>query len=198
MNTKIKNMTTYSVLIAIMLIMSFTPLGYIRIGTGIEITLMCIPVIVGISLSGAKAGLVLGTVFGITSFIQCFGMSAFGAALLAVNPIFTFIVCMLPRILMGLVSGKIFDLMTKKKCNAAITYAVTSVITPLINTVLFVSTLMLFFGKCQYILDLQATLGTTSIWAFVIALFGTNAILEIAFCLIAGTAICKAVEKVKK
>lgn len=198
MNNKIKDITVYAVLIAIMVIMAFTPLGYIRIGTGIEITLMSIPVIVGIALSGKKNGLVLGSVFGITSFIQCFGMSAFGATLLSINPIFTFIVCMVPRLLMGFISGAVNDIMNKKQVNKVITYAVVSVITPLLNTVFFVAALMLLFGQSEYILSLQTQLGTTSIWAFVIAMFGVNAGLEIALCLVAGTAICKAVEKVKR
>lgn len=198
MNNKIKNITVYSVLIAIMAIMAFTPLGYIRIGTAIEITLMSIPVIVGIALSGKKGGLVLGAVFGTTSFIQCFGMSAFGATLLSINPIFTFIVCMVPRLLMGFISGAVNDLMNKKNCKKTVTYAVVSVLTPLLNTVFFVSALMLLFGQSEYILGLQASMGTTGIWAFVIAMFGVNAGLEIALCLVAGTAICKAVEKVKR
>lgn len=198
MNNKIKNITVYSVLIAIMVIMAFTPLGYIRIGTGIEITLMSIPVIVGIALSGMKGGLVLGAVFGITSFIQCFGMSAFGATLLSINPIFTVLTCMLPRLLMGLIAGGVSDLMNKKKCKKTFTYAVVSVLTPLLNTVFFVAFLMLLFGQSEFILGLQTQMGTTGIWAFVIAMFGVNAGLEIALCLVAGTAICKAVEKVKR
>ena len=198
MNNKIKNITVYSVLIAIMVIMAFTPLGYIRIGTGIEITLMAIPVIVGISLSGLKGGLVLGAVFGITSLIQCFGMSAFGATLLSINPIFTVITCLAPRLLMGLIAGGVNDLMNKKKCKKALTYAVVSVLTPLLNTVFFVAFLMLLFGQSEFILGLQSQMGTTGIWAFVIAMFGVNAGLEIALCLVAGTAICKAVEKVKR
>ena len=198
MNNKIKNITVYSVLIAIMLIMAFTPLGYIRIGTSIEITLMSIPVIVGIALAGTKGGLVLSTVFGITSLIQCFGMSAFGATLLSINPFFTVLTCLVPRILMGLIAGGVSDLMNKKKCKKSLTYAVVSVLTPLLNTVFFVTFLMLLFGQSEYILSLQAQLGTTGIWAFVIAMFGVNAGLEIALCLVAGTAICKAVERVKR
>ena len=159
---------------------------------------MSIPVIVGIALAGTKGGLVLSTVFGITSLIQCFGMSAFGATLLSINPFFTVLTCLVPRILMGLIAGGVSDLMNKKKCKKSLTYAVVSVLTPLLNTVFFVTFLMLLFGQSEYILSLQAQLGTTGIWAFVIAMFGVNAGLEIALCLVAGTAICKAVERVKR
>lgn len=85
--------TTYMVemalLIAIILIMAFTPIGYIKT-FGLEITLIVVPVAVGAVVLGPTAGAILGGVFGLTSFIQCFGMSAFGAMLLSINPAGTF------------------------------------------------------------------------------------------------------------
>ena len=87
--------TTYMVemalLIAIILIMAFTPIGYIKT-FGLEITLIVVPVAVGAVVLGPAAGAILGGVFGLTSFIQCFGMSAFGAMLLSINPAGTFVV----------------------------------------------------------------------------------------------------------
>ena len=76
------------VLIAIIVLMSFTPVGYLKVGT-VEITFLMIPVIIGAITLGAKSGAILGAVFGITSFIQCFGMSSFGIILLSINPVFT-------------------------------------------------------------------------------------------------------------
>lgn len=70
-----------AILIAIILVMAFTPLGYLKTA-GLEITFIQVPVIVGAILMGPTAGAILGGVFGLTSFIQCFGLSAFGAALL--------------------------------------------------------------------------------------------------------------------
>lgn len=87
--TKSKFSTKYLVemalLVAIILLMAFTPIGYIKTA-GLEITLIVIPVAVGAVTLGPAAGAILGGVFGITSFIQCFGMSAFGTLLLGVNP----------------------------------------------------------------------------------------------------------------
>ena len=106
-----KSKTTWLVqiamLTAIILILAFTPLGYIRTG-GLEITLIVIPVAVGAVILGPVGGMILGAVFGITSFIQCFGMSPFGAALLGINPVLTLIVCLVPRVLMGYLCGLIF------------------------------------------------------------------------------------------
>lgn len=76
---KTRKLVQMAILIAVMLILAFTPLGYLKVGA-IEITFMTIPVVVGAIILGPTAGAVLGGVFGLTSFIQCFGMSAFGAA----------------------------------------------------------------------------------------------------------------------
>ena len=101
-------MVELAVLIAIVLLMSFTPLGYLKIGP-LSITLLCIPVAVGAIHLGPKAGFVLGLVFGITSFVQCFGIDAFGTMLFSVNPIATFVICVITRTLMGWLSGLIFS-----------------------------------------------------------------------------------------
>lgn len=87
-----KYLVEMALLVAIILIMAFTPIGYIRTA-GLEITLIVVPVAVGAVTLGPAAGAILGGVFGITSFIQCFGMSPFGAALLGINGFLTFLVC---------------------------------------------------------------------------------------------------------
>ena len=63
-----------ALLVAIILILAFTPLGYIKT-LGLEITLIVVPVTIGAIILGPLGGAVLGAVFGITSFIQCFGSS---------------------------------------------------------------------------------------------------------------------------
>ena len=72
-----RTLTTLGILTAIILVMTFTPLGYIKT-MGLEITLLHIPVILGAALTGPAGGMVLGAVFGFTSFFQCFGLSTFG------------------------------------------------------------------------------------------------------------------------
>lgn len=52
-------LTTLGILTAIILVMTFTPLGYIKT-MGLEITLLHIPVILGAALTGPVGGMVLG------------------------------------------------------------------------------------------------------------------------------------------
>ena len=78
--TNLLRLTLTAVFIAIIAVMSFTPVGYLKLGV-IEITFLVAPVVAGGVLLGKWGGLVLGAAFGISSFLQCFGMSAFGADL---------------------------------------------------------------------------------------------------------------------
>ena len=196
MNSKIKNLAVFALLTALMIIFSFTPLGYIRIST-IEITLMSIPVIIGIFFGGIKGGLFLGAVFGITSFIQCFGMSHFGTALFSEKHFLTFIVCIVPRVFMGLFAALVFKAMEKLKVPKVASYTVLSIITPVLNTVFFITLLLLCFKDTNYIVTLREALGTETLTAFVLTCFGLNAVAEAAVCTVVGTAILKALEKVK-
>ena len=89
-------LTTIGLMTAILLVMSFTPLGYFHT-LGLDISLMMIPVAIGAIVIGPKAGLWLGFIFGATSFYQALtGASAFSAMLMSINPFFTFLVCLYP------------------------------------------------------------------------------------------------------
>ncbi len=186
-------LTQNAVLAAIVVLMAFTPLGYLRTGTGIEITFIMIPVAVGAITLGEKSGAFLGLVFGISSFIQCFGMSAFGAALLQINPIFTFIMCLVPRILMGYLCGVIYKALKKVKRGVAIFIA--SLSAPVLNTLLFVGLLIILFGRTDFITEMRAG---ANLFAFLIAFVGFNGILEIIATTLISPPVAMTVEKAVK
>ena len=102
--TKTQKMAQTAILIAIIFMMAFTPIGYFRTA-GLEISLITIPVVIGAMLIGPGAGALLGGLFGLTSFYQCFGMSPVGAMLLSIHPFYTFLVCVRTRLLMGRLTG---------------------------------------------------------------------------------------------
>ena len=98
---------------AIIIVMAFTPLGYIPLVV-INATIIHIPVILGAIFCGPKKGAFLGFVFGLTSFIKNTimptSMSAFVfSPILAssfVGPsgiVKSTIICFVPRILVGIV-----------------------------------------------------------------------------------------------
>ena len=180
-------MVQLALLAAILVIMAFTPLGYLRM-PGLEITFNVIPVAVGAVVLGPVAGAILGGVFGATSFIQCFGMSPFGATLLSINPVATFVTCVIPRILEGWLTGLIFQAFHRSGRDK-IGVPVANLACPLLNTLFFMSCLVLFFYKTEYIQGFVETLGAANPFIFVILFVGVNGLVEALVCFVVGTAV---------
>lgn len=189
-NSKNRKLVQIALLTAIIIVMAFTPLGYFKTA-GLEITFIMIPVVIGAIILGPSAGALLGGIFGITSFIQCFGMSAFGVALFNINPIYTFIVCVVPRVLAGFLCGVIFKAISKSDKTKILSFGVASLIGPILNTVLFMSALILFFYNTDYIQSIAQAIKTTNVFSFVVLFVGINGLVETIVCFILSTAITK-------
>lgn len=178
-----------AMLTAIIIIMAFTPLGFLKIGV-VEITFLTVPVAVGAVMMGWKGGLILGTVFGLASFVQCFGMSEFGVFLMGINPFLTFVVCVIPRALTGFLTGFIYDLVTKNNKKGSIgACIVASVLCPVFNTLFFVSALVLCFGFNPEVLT---RFGASSLFGIITVLVTANALIEAGVCAVIGAAVSKA------
>lgn len=186
-----------AVLIAIILIMAFTPIGYIKT-LGLEITLIVVPVCVGAVTLGPLAGLILGTVFGVSSFIQCFGFSAFGATLLSINPILAFIVCVPTRMLMGWLTGIIFQGIKKTKNFKSLATPVACLVGPILNTIFFMSTLCICFYNTDFIQGFVSDLGATNVLLFIVLFVGINGLVEAIASFVVGTAVSIPLSKVVK
>lgn len=191
----VQDLTTTGMMIGIILLMSFTPLGYLRTA-GLEVSLITIPVAIGAMIIGPRAGLLLGTVFGLTSFYQCFGMSPFGAALLGINPFLTFLVCVPTRAIMGWLTGMLFIAVEKLDRSKTICFFIGGIFAALLNTVLFMGALMLFFWNTEYIQSINAGVGNLSIFAFVLTFVGVNGLLEMPATCIVGGVVSKTLRKV--
>ncbi len=189
-NLQLLSMTELAILVAVIVVMAFTPLGYLKTA-GLEITLITIPVIVGAIVLGPKAGALLGGVFGVTSFLQAaLGLSPFGVLLMGISPIRCFLVCIPTRILMGLCTGLIWNLWKNKSIAA---YSITSLSGALLNTLFFMSTLIACFWSTDLIQGMAESLGTTGVFAFVLAFVGVNGLVEAICCFTLAGVIAKAV-----
>lgn len=188
------NLTVTAALAAIIIVMTFTPIGYLNIGI-VEITFLTIPVAIGAIVCGPACGATLGAVFGVTSFMQCLGIgrpSPFGMALFSINPLSTALLCFVPRILMGLLAGLIFKAFKKK--NGTVSYAVTALSTGVLNTLFFVGILITCFST-ESLTGLQ--LGE-NIRQIIAALITGNSVIEWAVCLVVGLSVSKALNAVIK
>ncbi|MBQ0013831.1 MAG: ECF transporter S component [Oscillospiraceae bacterium] len=188
---KILRITELGVLLAIIIIMGFTPIGYIKFGV-VEITLITVPVIIGAMVVEPAAGALLGFAFGMTSFIQCFGISPFGSAMLEINPFLAFLVTVPTRTLMGWLTGLFYKAINR---HDAIGFAVTGLVGSLLNTLFFMTMLLACFWQIDYIQNIVASLGTTNVFAVAVAFVGINGLIEAICCTILATVISKALYK---
>ena len=187
-NTNVQYLAYLGALVGLLLLLELTPLGIIPIIPGtIEITTLNLPVVIGAMVLGPAAGGILGAVFGLISFWECFGKSAFGMVLLTVNPLFTFLVCVPPRILMGFFSGKVFEALNRTaKGRDKMPFVAGALSGAILNTILFVTMLMLLFRNSEFILGLR---GSMDMLPFIAAFVGLNGVIEAIVCGVVGSAV---------
>lgn len=189
-----RKMVILAMLCAILLVMSFTPLGYLNIGP-LAISLNMIPVGIGAMTLGPMGGIILGGLFGITSFMQCLGIggtSAMGVLLFEISPFLAFVQRFVPRLLAGLLSGLIYR-WVEKLINGTVAGFVTGFCAALLNTILFMLSLILLFGNTEYLRNL---IGGRNIILFICAFVGINAVVEMIAATLAVGAIGKVLQKV--
>ena len=189
-----RRMVLLAMLSGILLVMSFTPLGYLNIGP-LAISLNMIPVAIGAVALGPGGGAFLGAVFGITSCLQCVGIggtSAMGVILFEISPVLTIIQRLVPRVLAGCLTGVVYGGLHKLHQRYA-AYAA-GFCAALFNTVLFMAALVLLFGKTPYLQDLIAG---RNILVFILGFVGINALVEMLAATATVGVVCKALEKLK-
>lgn len=189
-NTKTLKLAQLALLVAIVLIMAYTPLGYLRT-VGLEISFLMIPVTIGAIVIGPMGGAILGLIFGLTSFGTCFGTSVFGAALLNINPVGTFITCVVARTLAGFLAGVIFKALKKTKAGVP----VTSLAGPVLNTVFFMGCIVLFFYGTDYIQNYVTVLGAANPFMFIVLFVGLQGAVEAVVCCLISGIVSKSILK---
>lgn len=165
--TKIRKLVITGALGALTIFLGVTRLGLIPWVSGVSITIMHIPAILGAILEGPVVGLGIGTIFGLFSLYQA-NQAPVGFDALFRNPL----VSVLPRILFPLCTWGIYYLIAKwKKIPAVITAAVAGTV---IHTLLVLGMLVLTNGSGV----LTGGAEGVTLWAVLGAIFMTNGIPE--------------------
>ena len=106
---------------------------------------------------------------------------------MGINPIFTFITCMIPRILAGFIPGVVFKVMDRLNAPKTASVVVASVLAPLLNTILFIGSILAFFGNTDYIKAFGE-----NVWAIIVVLVGFNGIVEAFVGFVVGAGVSRA------
>lgn len=140
MTLTLRQLTIAGMLIGITIFMGVTRLGFIPLPTGVNLTIMHLPVIIGAILEGPLVGAIIGLAFGLFSMYQAFtapGIFSFWFW----NPI----IAILPRILIGIAAYYTYKIMKERYKKAAIGFA--AIAGTLINTIGVLSLAYLFYGE---------------------------------------------------
>ena len=185
--SKTTQLAILGLMTGVLLLMAYTPLGYLNIGP-LAITFNMIPVAICAITLGPAGGAIAGAVFGLTSFLQCIGIggtSAMGAILFEINPMLAFIQRFVPRVLNGFLLGYIFQAVRRWK-NSYLACTITGFFSAFLNTVFFMTALILLYGNTEYV---QGLMGGKNVIVFVCTFVGINAVFE----MISSTVITGAV-----
>jgi Predicted membrane protein len=145
-NEKTRRIVVTALLVAICLLLGLTPVGYIPIGA-IEITLLCIPVIIGTIMEGLGVGLILGFFFGLTSFLQIFiKPTAFSQFIFSLSAWKTVVIIFIPRMFVPVAAWLIYRaLKGETRGRRRVAAGVAAFTGSLTNTVLFLGGMYLIF-----------------------------------------------------
>ena len=201
-NYAVYTLSVTALMIAVMFLFGFTPIGTIQTGT-LTITLMGIPVSIIACIFGPWMGLLAGTIWGFISILQAvLGMDATALLLqscVAKGEITALrywagliCMCLIARMLVGFFTGLIHDAIKIKDKKGYFATFISSACTALLNTILFMTTFCLFFYNTPAI-DQLGTFANP--FVFVFAIIGVNFIVEFIVNSLAGSTIVFILEK---
>lgn len=187
-------MTELAFLIAIEVIMKLTGLSSIPVGP-LVMTFNMIPIAIGAILMGPLAGGILGMVFGFTSFYDAMtGASVMTGIFFNLSPVHTFVLCVVTRTLVGVLTGWIFRGLKKIDRTHTISYFVTGLCAPLLNTALFMGYIVAVFYQIDFIQEKAAALGALNPFMYVILSVGVQGLVEAVTGLVIGGGVAKGVD----
>ncbi len=190
---KTRDLVEMALFAAIIVILAFTPLGYIPLGF-ITPTTVHIPVIIASIILGWKKGAFAGFVFGLTSFLKA-SFIAPNITSFLFSPLYpggnfwSLIICFIPRILVGVIAYFVFTGLLKIIKNRSVSIAVSAFITTIVHTVLVMGMAYLFFAK-QYAEAVQISI--TAVKGAILAIVFGNGVPEAVVAAIISTAVCSA------
>lgn len=196
-NEQIKKITFTGIIIALIIILSFTQLGYIQFLPGVSITIIHIPVLIGSIILGKKYGIVLGLIFGLSSIILAFINLSTNAPF--TNPI----VSVIPRIIFGFFISPLYNLIKKIIKNDIISTVVSLCLSTLLHTIIVLIPLFIvwkngfYFGVEEYVAKNGDGSGM-NLFSFIFAILSANGIIEILLAGIVGTPIVKIMKIILK
>ncbi len=195
-----------SILVAIIFILTFTPIGFINLVV-IKATIIHVPVIIGSVLLGPKRGAVLGASFGLASLISNSttpSLLSFAFSPLMPVPgldrgsLMALFVCFVPRILVGIVPWYVNVLVERLfvkrgKVTQTVSLTISAVAGSMTNTILVMGLIYFVFQDAYAQIK---GIAANAVLGVVLGVVGTNGIPEAIAAAVMTAAICLPMKKI--
>lgn len=171
---KVYRMNILSIFIAIIIVQTSIPgLGNIPVGP-LNVTIIPITIALSAVMLGTKSGALVGGIWGLITFLRAFWWPTSPIAIYVfTNPL----VSILPRILVGLVAGLIFNHFYDPEKRSRLLLAATGFFSSLVNTIVLLTLIYLFYrghAFALYHIDVKELL------PYLIFVAATNGLIEAA------------------
>lgn len=191
---KLRYLTTLSLLVAVELAMKLLGLDNVQLTPFLKTSFLTVPIALGAMLLGPLAGTVLGGVFGLCSLMDAIrGASAMTNLFFTISPFHTVVLCLGTRMLMGCLTGWVFRGLQKIDKTRTVCYYVGGLSAPLLNTLFFMTYLMLVFSQTEFIQNMFTKLGAANPFHLVVLMVGVQGTIEWLVGLLVGGTVSKAV-----
>lgn len=199
-----RSLTFLGVLIAIELVLTFAHIGFIPLPF-MKATILHIPVIIGAIFLGPIEGSILGLVFGILSVVMntiepgvtSFVFSPFYTLGTTKGNVWSLVVALVPRVLVGITSYYTYQFMSKFDKTKWSAYIGAGIVGSLTNTVFVMSFIYLFFGQAEPYASNTAQ-GIGFVFKVIMGVVLTNGVPEAIVAAVLVSAIGKVLSKVFK
>lgn len=202
MRSSTKQLVYTALFSAIILILNFTPIGYIQLPI-IKATIIHVPVIIGAILLGPKIGAGLGFVFGLTSlYNNTFVPTVLSFAFSPFIPLpgtnrgswVSLIITFLPRTLVGILpyyTCRLLNTLLNGR-NKTLSFGISAIVGSMTNTILVMHLIYFLFRNAYgeaYALSINAVYRT------ILTIIFTNGIPEAILAVIITVAVCHSTGK---
>lgn len=185
----IRELTVSGLLAGITIFLGLTGYGFIPLVV-MNATILHIPTIIGAVVAGPKVGMVVGFLFGLFSFIQTLrAPSLMMQFALQYNAFYDAFICIVPRVLIGLVAYLVYRYFPGKQFIRA---ALAAVLGSAVNTIFFLG---LFFVLVGAPYAAQQGISVEAVGAMIVGIVVMNGIPE---ALVSGLIIVPIVLTLKK
>ncbi|MEG0285884.1 MULTISPECIES: ECF transporter S component [Vagococcus] len=192
---KTKQLTLTAIFLAIIILFSFTPLGFINLGF-IKATLVHVPVIIGAIVLGPRVGAFLGLAFGLLSMtINTITPSALSFAFSPFIPVYgtnsgslwAIAIALIPRILTGVVPYYVYKWLKNSNTNQNISLFSAGIAGSLVNTILVMN--MIFFLFQDAYGSIKGISGGAELYKVILSVIFINGVPEAIVAGIATSAV---------